>query len=455
MSKQLRVLVVEDSKDDVLLLIRELKRGGYQPEYERVDTADAMSAALDSKKWDIIISDYVMPRFSGLSALKLLKKKEIDVPFILVSGRIGEDIAVDAMKAGAQDYIRKDDLRRLNPAIERELEEAEGRLKRKIAEEALRSLSLRYEAILSAVPDIIMEVDINKIYTWANKAGFEFFGGDVIGKEAAFYFEGEQKTYNIVQPLFAGREDVIYVGSWQRRKDGERRLLAWWCRVLKDSNGNVTGALSTGRDITDIQRGEEMLRESEKKFRAMAETSPLAIYMSAGIEQKTEYINPTFTKLFGYTLEDIPTAEKWWPVAYPDEKYRARIEEEWRTKVRQAIETKSEIEPMEVIVTCKDGSKKYISWSFISTGEQNWTFGLDLTGRKKVEEELKKYHEHLEDMVKERTAELEKKTAEVERINRLFVGRELKMSELKKRIAELETKLGDQDHHEESRSVVR
>lgn len=75
MSKQLRVLVVEDSKDDVLLLIRELKRGGYQPEYERVDTADAMNAALDSKKWDIIISDYVMPRFSGLSALKLLKKK--------------------------------------------------------------------------------------------------------------------------------------------------------------------------------------------------------------------------------------------------------------------------------------------------------------------------------------------------------------------------------------------
>ena len=396
--------------------IRELKRGGYQPEYERVDTADAMSAALDSKKWDIIISDYVMPRFSGLSALKLLKKKEIDVPFILVSGRIGEDIAVDAMKAGAQDYIRKDDLRRLNPAIERELEEAEGRLKRKIAEEALRSLSLRYEAILSAVPDIIMEVDINKIYTWANKAGFEFFGDDVIGKE-----------------------DVIYIGSWQRRKDSERRLLAWWCRVLKDSNGNVTGALSTGRDITDIQRGEEMLRESEKKFRAMAETSPLAIYMSAGIEQKAEYINPTFTKLFGYTLEDIPTAEKWWPVAYPDEKYRARIEEEWRTKVRQAIETKSEIEPMEVIVTCKDGSKKYISWSFISTGEKNWTFGLDLTERKKVEEELKKYHEHLEDMVKERTAELEKKTAEVERINRLFVGRELKMIELKKRIAELET----------------
>ncbi|MDL5504069.1 MAG: PAS domain S-box protein, partial [Candidatus Methanoperedens sp.] len=200
-----------------------------------------------------------------------------------------------------------------------ELEEAAERLKQKITEGTLRSLSLSYEAILSAVPDIIMEVDINKIYTWDNKAGFEFFGDDVIGKEAAFYFEGEQKTYNIVQPLFAGREDVIYVGSWQRRKDGERRLLAWWCRVLKDSNGNATGALSTGRDITDIQRGEEMLRESEEKFGAMAETSPLAIFMYAGIKQKAEYVISMFTKLFGYTLEDFPTAEKWWPLAYPDE----------------------------------------------------------------------------------------------------------------------------------------
>jgi PAS domain-containing protein len=96
------------------------------------------------------------------------------------------------------------------------------------AKEALSALTLRYEAILSAVPDIIMEVDNNKVYTWANKTGYEFFGDDVIGKEAAFYFEGEQKTYSIVEPLFKGSKDVIYVESWQRRKDGEKRLLAWW-----------------------------------------------------------------------------------------------------------------------------------------------------------------------------------------------------------------------------------
>jgi PAS domain S-box-containing protein len=127
------------------------------------------------------------------------------------------------------------------------------------AAEALRAVSLRKEALLSAVPDIIIEVDSNKVYTWANLAGFEFFGEDVIGKEAAFYFEGEQDTYQIVKPMFDGHEAEIYVESWQRRKDGEKRLLAWWCRVLKDDNGRVTGALSSARDITERKRAEEAL----------------------------------------------------------------------------------------------------------------------------------------------------------------------------------------------------
>jgi len=131
---------------------------------------------------------------------------------------------------------------------------------RKRAEEDLQELSSRNEAILDSVPDIIMEVDNNKTYTWANHAGREFFGGDVIGKEAAFYFEGEQETYGIVTPLFAGSEDIIYVESWQRRRDGEKRLLAWWCRVLKDGNGVVTGALSTGRDITEKKAAEEEIQ---------------------------------------------------------------------------------------------------------------------------------------------------------------------------------------------------
>ncbi|VVB87466.1 PAS fold protein [uncultured archaeon] len=140
---------------------------------------------------------------------------------------------------------------------------------RKRAEDVLKSLVMRYQTICAAVPDIIMETDINKIYTWSNKAGYEFFGDDVVGKEAAFYFEGEQEIYNIVQPLFSGIEDTIYVESWQRRKDGEKRLLAWWCHNLKDPVGTVVGTFSTARDITGSKYAEEELRKSESRYRSL------------------------------------------------------------------------------------------------------------------------------------------------------------------------------------------
>ena len=138
MNTPLRVLIVEDSEDDACLLVRELRRGGYEPTYERVETADAMTAALREQTWDMVISDYVMPQFSGPSALKLVQEQGIDRPFIMVSGKTGEDIAVAAMKAGAHDYIMKDRLTRLVPAIERELRDAETRLQHRQTEEDKR-----------------------------------------------------------------------------------------------------------------------------------------------------------------------------------------------------------------------------------------------------------------------------------------------------------------------------
>jgi len=131
---------------------------------------------------------------------------------------------------------------------------------RKEAEEKLKRLTARQEAILAAAPDIIMEVDNDKVYRWANRAGQEFFGPDVIGRRASDYFEGEQDTFLKVQPLFEGSEGTIYLESWQRRRDGRKRLLSWWCRVLKDASGRVTGALSSARDITELKEVEESWR---------------------------------------------------------------------------------------------------------------------------------------------------------------------------------------------------
>jgi len=150
---------------------------------------------------------------------------------------------------------------------------------RKQARDKLFTLASRQEAILSAVPDIIMEVNNDKVYTWANKAGMEFFGKDVIGREASLYFEGEQDTYQIVQPIFSGDENVIYTESWQRRKDGEKRLLAWWCRVLKDENGEVTGALSTASDITERKQAEETIEKERSLLRTLIDNLPTGIFV--------------------------------------------------------------------------------------------------------------------------------------------------------------------------------
>src|SRR6266705_3283131 len=127
MGKPLRVLMVEDSEDDARLMLRELRGAGYDLTHERVDTAAALEAALDRHPWDLVIGDYSMPHFSGTAALAILRGRGLDIPYICVSGTITEELAVAAMKAGANDYVTKGQLKRLVPAIERELREAKWR----------------------------------------------------------------------------------------------------------------------------------------------------------------------------------------------------------------------------------------------------------------------------------------------------------------------------------------
>ena len=138
MKQPLQVLVIEDSEDDAALLGIELRRAGYAPVCHQVETPEALTSALDRQSWDLVIADYRLPRFDGLAALALVKGKGLDLPFIIVSGYITEEAAVAAMKAGAHDYVMKDKLARLGPAVERELREAEVRRERRRAEEALR-----------------------------------------------------------------------------------------------------------------------------------------------------------------------------------------------------------------------------------------------------------------------------------------------------------------------------
>jgi signal transduction histidine kinase len=154
MPDRLRAIIVEDSGDDALLVERELRRGGYDPECLRVETAQALQRALDAGSWDIVISDFALPAFGGGAALELVKRRDPDLPFIIVSGAIGEETAVAAMKAGANDYVMKTSLGRLVPAIRRELQDAAVRRDKRRSEAALREAHRRLRALSTRMMQI-------------------------------------------------------------------------------------------------------------------------------------------------------------------------------------------------------------------------------------------------------------------------------------------------------------
>ena len=177
MEKLLRVLIIEDSENDADLLVRELRRGGYEVESERVETGEAMRAALAQKTWDLILSDYKMPRFDATRALKVLHASGLDLPFIIVSGTISEETAVISLKAGAHDFLAKEKLARLIPAIQRELKDAEARRERRLALEALRESEERYRLLFESNPNPMWVYDLATLQILAvNDAAVEHYG---------------------------------------------------------------------------------------------------------------------------------------------------------------------------------------------------------------------------------------------------------------------------------------
>src|SRR5258708_1381439 len=155
MTRSLRVLVIEDSDDDARLLDRELRRAGYDPVSQRVDTAPALMRALE-EAWDVILCDFRMPTLDALEAVRLVRGQQIDTPFIIVSGTIGEENAVSALRSGAQDFVLKQNLTRLGPAIARELRDSETRIKHALAESTLRATEASFRAAFELIPDGIL-----------------------------------------------------------------------------------------------------------------------------------------------------------------------------------------------------------------------------------------------------------------------------------------------------------
>ncbi len=263
MSKTLRVLNVEDSEQDVALLTRFLSRSGSKIISDRVDTAEAMTLALESRVWDVVLCDYTMPKFNALAALALMKEMKKDIPFIIISGSVGEAAAVEAMRAGAHDYLMKDNLVRLGPTIERELQEAENRRARLQAEEQLRGSQLYTRLLMESNIDALMTTDPLGIITDVNQQ-MEILAGhareELIGTPFKQYFTDPKLAADGIR-LVVREGRVTNYELTVRSKDGAETVVSYNATTFNDQSGNLQGVFGAARDVTEHKRFEQALQE--------------------------------------------------------------------------------------------------------------------------------------------------------------------------------------------------
>ena len=262
----LRVLIIEDSEFDARILVNTLRQGGYQMVFQRVDTAEGLRAALKDETWDIILSDYNMPSFSAPEALKIAQESGLDLPFIIISGGIGEDVAVAAMKAGADDYLMKGNLARLAPAVERELREAEIRAARRRAEEALRESEQRYRLLWENSTDAVVVMDAGGVIQFANPAVEEIFGyksNELVGQNYALLLaenaRGEFREW-LQRYLLSdsGRTRQQPAETIGRRQDGgEIFAEIGFTNIELEGRKHLVAFI---RDVTERKRAEEESR---------------------------------------------------------------------------------------------------------------------------------------------------------------------------------------------------
>src|SRR5579872_920610 len=250
----LRILVVEDSEDDTLLLMRELRRAGFDTAHERVDRPETMSAALDRQPWDFVISDYSMPNFRGDAALKLLRERDQDLPFVFVSGTIGEEAAVDAMKVGANDYIIKGNRTRLVPVIQRELREADLRRKKKQAEQDLRESEARYRELFANATYGIYRSAGEERFLDGNPALLQMLGyssqDEILGLDLArdVYVDAETHAHVLREVQANQFKDIE--AQW-KHKDGRIIIVRLSGRVARRVPGYPDEIEIIAEDITE------------------------------------------------------------------------------------------------------------------------------------------------------------------------------------------------------------
>ncbi|MFA6189213.1 MAG: PAS domain S-box protein [Sulfuricurvum sp.] len=392
--KLLRVLVIEDSPDDTLLLERELKQGEWEITILRVDTSEKMQEVLSSNTWDVIISDYMIPGFGGMEALKLFNSFNLYIPFILISGKITEEMAVVALQEGAQDFVLKQNFARLLPAIRRGIDHVNILFEKRRALEQLHDSEEKFHSITASAQDAIIMIDDEGKITYWNEAAERIFGyplQEAIGQSLHTLIAPERylAAHNIAFSHFKNTGEGPLIGKTLElvalKKDGtEFPVELSLSAVIRDGHWNAIGII---RDITERKEAEILLKKERDFSDYLLETAPVIILILNPQGQIVRF-NHYMEKLTGYSLNEVK-GEDWFSTFLPESE-----SEKTRKLFLEAIndiQTQGNVNE----IRTKDGRQRLIEWydKTLKDTQDNTigllSIGLDVTQRKDSEERMK------------------------------------------------------------------
>jgi diguanylate cyclase (GGDEF)-like protein/PAS domain S-box-containing protein len=415
----LRVLFIEDSEDDALLLLRELQKGGYHVQWERVQSTGDMQTALSQHPWDLILCDYSIPGMDVQQALEIVQKSGLDLPFIIATGTVEEETAVFALKTGAHDLLIKNNLARFLPAVQRELKEAEIRRERKLADVSLQASELRFRSTIENMMEGCQIIGHDWRYLYLNESAEKHNrrpNHELLGNIYMEMWPGIQETavFGALKRCMEERSSHHMVNEFIY-PDGAKGWFELHIQPIPD------GIFILSSDITSRKYAEQALLEREMKMTMLLEMLPVGISI-LDAEHKISYINPALKKILKISEEVLLRG------SYKDRIYVGAdgvpisLDELASAQVRRE---NKEIHDFETGVVMEDGSTVWTNVSAVPVDFPDWNIVIvtsDISERKQAEMEILKLNSELEEKVAARTAELAQAN---ERLHRLALFDEL------------------------------
>jgi PAS domain S-box-containing protein/putative nucleotidyltransferase with HDIG domain len=394
MKRDIRVLIIEDSEVDFLSVLMELERGGFSTSARRVETRDALREAFAEGTWDVVVCDYMLPELSVIEVLVMYREAGLDMPFIIISGASGEDRAVNAMKAGAHDYVMKENLSRLVPAIKRELNEAVVRRERRQVATALLQSEEKYRRILESIDDAYFESDLAGGLIFFNQSLIRllgYSGSELAGMtfSALLDRESDNRLLAAFEDAARTKEPIRLLRCIFRNKDCSTIYGELSASLMVDNAGRSLGFRGIIRDVTSRQKMEMALSASEKKYRDIFENAAEGIFQSSK-EKRFLNVNPSLARIMGFdSPQDMISGVN-------DISRQLYAVPEHRRAINRMLRERQVVEGHETKFFRKDGQVMWGALSVRAISDKDGHLShyegtiLEITKRKQAEEQEKK-----------------------------------------------------------------